>query len=162
MRRALCLRNEHSSRIADFVEAECPKCGASLGRFREDVGIDIHVRLDEEEPMSDNDMPKGNSSQPLAERLASRFPSQRRATREGGQAAWRSHARHVDTTRVGRHRRRTSRTRVGREANVRPYAKEIASEIDRKAEAKATKLASAQIREVEEEVPRARVGRSRP
>jgi hypothetical protein len=35
--------------FADFVEAKCPKCAASLGEFREDVGINISVRLVEAE-----------------------------------------------------------------------------------------------------------------
>ena len=34
---------------ADFIEAKCPKCGASLGQFREDVGISIDVRLVEDD-----------------------------------------------------------------------------------------------------------------
>ena len=31
--------------FADFVEARCPRCSASLGEFREDVGVRIPVRL---------------------------------------------------------------------------------------------------------------------
>lgn len=30
--------------FADHVEAHCPKCGASLGSFREDIGVSIPVR----------------------------------------------------------------------------------------------------------------------
>ncbi len=33
---------------ADHVEAKCPKCGASLGEFREDVGVSIDVHLVED------------------------------------------------------------------------------------------------------------------
>lgn len=35
--------------FADFVEAKCPGCGASLGRFREDFGVSIDARLVEGE-----------------------------------------------------------------------------------------------------------------
>ena len=31
--------------FADFVEAHCPRCGASLGRFREDMAATIVVRV---------------------------------------------------------------------------------------------------------------------
>jgi predicted nucleic acid-binding Zn ribbon protein len=31
--------------FADYVEAKCPKCGASLGEFREDVDVTIEVQL---------------------------------------------------------------------------------------------------------------------
>ena len=34
--------------FADYVVANCPACGASLGEFREDVGISITVRLAED------------------------------------------------------------------------------------------------------------------
>ncbi len=34
--------------FADFVEAHCPRCGASLGRFREDMATTIVVRAVEE------------------------------------------------------------------------------------------------------------------
>lgn len=34
--------------FADHIEAHCPKCDASLGRFREDISVSIPVRLLEE------------------------------------------------------------------------------------------------------------------
>jgi hypothetical protein len=36
--------------FADFVEAKCPRYGASVGESREDVGVSIEMHLVEGDP----------------------------------------------------------------------------------------------------------------
>jgi ribosomal protein S27AE len=45
--------------FSDFIEAFCPRCGASIGTYREDIGVRIDVRVEpaetDEDEIDDDD-----------------------------------------------------------------------------------------------------------